>query len=231
MQLITTTLDAQMGVHLTPGGERIIVVDDKGCLLNGVAISAVMVELALRDAPGSTVAIPVNLPSIFETIAARYDGKIIRTDMESDALINATYSKNVILGANGKGNFIFPDFQCAFDGMMAIAKMLEYLATQQVSLSDIAMNLPSYHVASRRVSCVWDIKPKVMRLLIEKFDNYQNHATNGIKVYLDDCTWVLILPDPDQPYFQITTEARSQADAEALADEYAQIIETISPLE
>jgi hypothetical protein len=41
----------------------------------------------------------------------------------------------------------------------------------------------------------------------------------------------LIVPDPDQPYFSITAEAKNQETAEALVDEYAQIVERISPLE
>jgi hypothetical protein len=39
------------------------------------------------------------------------------------------------------------------------------------------------------------------------------------------------VPDPDQPYFRIITEAESQSTAETLVDEYAQIVEKISPLE
>jgi mannose-1-phosphate guanylyltransferase/phosphomannomutase len=231
MQLITTALNAQLGVHLDPGGEKIQIVDDRGTLLTGITACAVMTELALRDAPGSSVAIPVNMPNIFEKIAKRHGGRIIRTDMESDSLIQATYSKNVITGGNGRGNFIFPDFQCAYDGMMAVAKLLEFLATQNVSIGDVALNLPPYHIAERRVSCIWEAKPKVMRLISEKFDEYVNQTQHGVKVDLGTDRWVLIVPDPDQPYFQVTAEAASQAEAEALADEYAQIIERISPLE
>ncbi|MCG3212170.1 MAG: Glucose-1-phosphate adenylyltransferase [Anaerolineae bacterium] len=231
MQLITTALGAQLGVHLEPGGERIVVVDDRGTLLKGITACAVMTELALRDAPGSAIAIPVNLPNIFEKIAKRHGGRIIRTDMESDALLQATYANNVIMGGNGRGNFIFPDFQCAFDGMMAVAKLLEFLATQNVLISDVALNLPPYHIADRRVSCIWEAKPKVMRLISEKFDHYANQTEHGVKVNLGADRWVLIVPDPDQPYFRVTTEADSQAEAEALADEYAQVIEKISPME
>ncbi len=231
IQIITTALNAQLGVRLDPGGEKIILVDDRGNVLNGITACAAMTELALRDAPGSSVAIPINLPNIFEKIAEKYDGRIIRTDMESDMLIRATYDQNVIMGGNGRGNFIFPDFQCSFDGMMALAKMLEFLATQKVSVSDIVLNLPSFYVAERRVSCLWEVKPRVMRLISEQFEQFKNHITNGIRIDLGPNKWALIVPDPDQPYFRISTEADSQVEAEALADEYAQVVENISPLE
>jgi mannose-1-phosphate guanylyltransferase/phosphomannomutase len=231
MQLITTALSAQMGVHIEPGGEKLILIDDQGKLLDGITTTAILAELALRDAPGATIAIPANMPNVFEQIAERHNGRVLRTNVEVDALVNASFSKNVILAADGRGNFIFPDFQCVFDGLMAMSKLLEFLATQKVAISDLVLNLPSFHVADRRVSCLWEAKPRVMRIIGEKFDSYPNQTEQGIKVTLGNKRWVLILPDPDQPYFMVITEAETKEDAEALADEYAQMIEQISPLE
>lgn len=230
MQIITTALGVQLGVRFDPGGEKLVFIDDRGNILNGITACAVMAALALRDAPGSTIAIPIHLPHIFEKIAEQYKGTVIRTEAESDDLIRAIYTKKIIMGGDGRGNFIFPDFQCAFDGMMALGKLLEYLATQKVSMSDIVRNLPPYYLAERRVSCLWEVKPKVMRLINEQFEN-NNQATHGIKVNLGPNKWALIMPDPDQPYFRISAEAESQIEAEALADEYAQVVEKISPLE
>ena len=48
---------------------------------------------------------------------------------------------------------------------------------------------------------------------------------------LDEIRALYADPDPDQPYFIINTEADSQAEAEALADEYAHLVENISPLD
>ncbi len=231
MQLITTALGAHLGARLVPGGEKISFIDDRGNLLNGVIACAVMAELVMRDMPGSKIAVPVDMPNLFEKIAERHDGQIIRAEIEPEALIKAIYNKDVMMAGNGRGNFIFPDFQCAVDGMMALAKMLEFLATQKVSLSDIILNLPTYYMAERRVSCAWEAKPKVMRLIHEKFESYTNQMSHGIKIDLGANKWALIVPDPEQPYFRINTEADSQIEAEALADDYAQVIERISPLE
>ncbi len=228
LQIITAALGVQLGVYMSPSGEQIYLVDDQGHLLDGKTACAAMVELALRDAPGSSVALPVNLPSLFEDIAAKYNGRIIRTPIELNTLIKTACVEKVIVASDGAGNFIFPDFHCAVDGLMALAKMLEYLATQMTSLSDIVSNLPPFYVADREVSCIWEAKARVMRLISEKFAHYKNQATNGVKIALDEARWVLISPDPDQPHFHITTEAASQEDAEALADEYSLIVENIT---
>ncbi len=230
MQIITTALATQLGARLAPGGERLFLVDDRGYLLAGTTACAAMVELALRDAPGGSVAIPLDMPDLFEAIAARYGGRIIRTETDPDDLIQAISTEKVIMAGDSRGHFIFPDFHCAVDGMMALAKILEFLATQKVSLGDIVSNMPPYYLAERKVSCAWEAKARVMRLIHEKFESYR-HMINGAKINLDLNKWVLIIPDPDQPFFRVVVEATSLGEAETLADEYAQIIERISPLE
>jgi mannose-1-phosphate guanylyltransferase/phosphomannomutase len=230
MQIITTALATQLGARLAPGGERLFLVDDRGYLLAGTTACAAMVELALRDAPGGSVAIPLDMPDLFEAIAARHGGRIIRTETDPDALIQAISTEKVIMAGDSRGHFIFPDFHCAVDGMMALAKILEFLATQKVSLGAIVSNMPPYYLAERKVSCAWEAKARVMRLIHEKFESYK-HMINGAKINLDLNKWVLIIPDPDQPYFRVVVEATSLGEAETLADEYAQIIERISPLE
>jgi mannose-1-phosphate guanylyltransferase/phosphomannomutase len=232
LEIITTTMDAGLGVRLDPGGERIYFVDNRGFLLEGTTACAVMTEMVLRDAPGSVVAVPINLPRVFEKIAAQYNSRIIRTETDSNTLIRTSCAESVIMACDGRGNFIFPDFQCAVDGLMALAKLLEFLATQKTTLADAVDKLPSYYVAERKVSCVWEAKARVMRLINEKFEDCKDsQIISGIRIVLDLDRWVLIIPDPDQPCFRITTEAESQAEAEALADEYAQIVEKISPFE
>ena len=231
LQIITTTMDAQLGVRLEPGGEKIFLADHRGYLLEDTTACAVMTEMVLHDAPGSGVAVPVNLPRVFEKIAAKYNGRIVRTEIDPDSL-KIMCSENVIMASDGKGKFIFPDFQCAVDGLMALAKMLEFLATQKMSLGETVDKLPPYYVAERKVSCVWEAKARVMRLINERFEARKDRqVAHGVKLELETDKWVLIVPDPDQPCFRITVEAESQPEAESLADEYAQVVEKISPFE
>ncbi|MDM8520142.1 sugar phosphate nucleotidyltransferase [Anaerolineales bacterium HSG6] len=230
MQLIASALETQIGVLLGPGGEKLFITDNRGYMLEGITACAVMTELALRDVPGSTVAVPVDLPNLFEQIAERHNGRVIRTELDQGALIKAARSNNAIVAGNGRGNFIFPDFQHAFDGLMALAKLLEFLATQKVSLSDVVSNLPVYHISRREVPCAWEAKATVMRLINERFQNHKNQILNGLKINLGGNKWVLIMPDPTQPYFRITTEATSREEVESLADEYTQMIQKIAPL-
>ena len=101
LQIIATALGVQLGARLSPGGEKLFLVDDRGYLLQNITACAALVDMALRDAPGSAVAIPINLPNLFEEIAKRHHSKIIRTELELEALIRATCPQNVIMAGDG----------------------------------------------------------------------------------------------------------------------------------
>jgi mannose-1-phosphate guanylyltransferase/phosphomannomutase len=120
------------------------------------------------------------------------------------------------MAANGSGEFIFPGFQATSDGLMATAKLLESLALQQTTLSEVVAGLPPFHMERQTVSCPWEAKGIVMRRLNQHFHQDQIDTTDGIKVRFNKTDWVLLLPDPDFPLFQIHAEAASQSQAEAL---------------
>jgi len=226
LSLICRALKTDLGVRIEVGGERIYLVDGEGHIIPPVSACAAMAYLALRRNPGGTIAVPVNMPSLFDRIASKYNGKIIRTRCNLTSLMEAAKSHPLIMAGDGNGNFIFPHFQPVADGLMAIAKLLEFLATEEVALSQVLADLPPYFTARRRVSCPWEHKGTVMRLLNEQYREHLEEQIDGVKIRMGD-EWVLILPDPDRPHFEIYAESGSTEQAEALADKYARIVENL----
>lgn len=223
---ICTALKATLGVRLDVAGERIFLVDDTGRILRGTTALAAMALLALRAESGGAVAVPVTEPQLFERIASEHGGQVKRTKADLYDLMNTATETSVIMAGDGGGNFIFPKFQPAIDGCMAIAKLLEFLATQKAKLSEVIASLPPYYTARRDVSCAWENKGTVMRRLNEQFQDQHLDRTDGLKIYLGE-EWVLILPDPDQPLFHIIAEGTSARAAESLAEKYARIVESL----
>ena len=224
---ICSALHADLGIRLDVGGEEVFIVDDKGRLLPGETGCAAMAALALRRAGGGTIVVPVNQSNVFEHIAAQYGGQVKRTKLDPQSLMEAASQEEVIMAGDGTGNFIFPQFQPAIDGLMATAKLLECLATQQTKLSEVIASLPPFYVAKRKVPCPWEAKGTVMRLLNERYRDHDRELIDGIKVILNDEEWTLILPDPDQPVFHVYAESNSAEEAEALADKYACLVEEL----
>lgn len=222
---ICEVLETAMGVRLDVGGERIFVVDDRGAIVSGVLLAAAVAIMALKARQGGTIAVPVTMPSVFETIAAQHNGRVVRTKVNPQALMAAAREPGVVMAADGNGSFIWPDFQPVVDGMMTVARLLQYTVTQDTRLSQATAAVPPFFVSQGEVSCPWEAKGTVMRLLNEQYKDRLGEQIDGVKIHLGSHEWVLVLPDADQPLFHIHAEARSYDQAQDLVAKYERIVE------
>jgi mannose-1-phosphate guanylyltransferase/phosphomannomutase len=225
LTLITGVLDTHLGVRLDVGGEKLFMVDHRGQQVPEPIASAAMATLALRATPGGTIVVPVHLPGVFEKIAADHGGHVLRCKMDAHDLMEMSEREGVVMAADGAGNYVFPRFQAAIDGLMAVVKLLEFLATQQTTLANVVEGLPPFHVSHREVSCPWETKGTVMRLLNDQYKDRRADLIDGIKILLSEGEWVLVLPDPDFPRFHVYAEARSDSEAQEVTDRYVRIVE------
>ncbi len=224
---ITAAVGAQLGVRIDVGGERIWLVDQKGSKLSGGMAAAVLTELLLREETlrGGAIALPMNLPNLFEPLAEKYGARVVRVQNDHQALMEAAQEAAVCFAFSGGGDFIFPAFQPAMDGLMALVKLLELLAVHQTTLQEVVRGLPNFHLAQRRVYCAWELKGTVLRVLNEQNHDRLISNTDGIKLKMNAHDWVLITPDPDGPFFHIHAEGATRETANANADRYARIVE------
>ncbi len=221
---ITPVLEARMGVRIDGGGERISLVDNKGQVIPGMKALAALAALALKANNGGTVAVPVTAPRAFEEIAALYGGKILRTKATLGALMQtaAEHPELVLLG-DSQGNYIFPSFQPVADGLFAVVKTMELLTLNETTLSEVVAKLPSYYLSETKVPCRWEYKGKVMRMLSQRYQDRRLEQVDGIKIDLGN-DWVLILPDPDAPFFHVIAEGQNEDQAQLLIEKYAALV-------
>jgi mannose-1-phosphate guanylyltransferase/phosphomannomutase len=221
---IVGALSTDLGVRLDVGGEKVFLVDDRGRRLPDSVACAALADLALRAAGGGVLIVPVDQSLAFEQIAARYGGRVVRTKVDLHSLMKACSQEGVVMAGDGTGNFIFPAFQPAMDGLMATAKLLELLATQRTRLSEVVEGLPAFFLASGQVSCPWEAKATVMRLLREQYKE-SSESIDGVKIWLGGGTWVLLRPDLDRPICHVVAEASSSAGAAEIVEKYRGVLE------
>lgn len=223
---IVPALRFQLGAMLDVSGERLHLVDGSGRRVPQMQALAALASLVFQQNEGAVVAVPADAPSIFETLAVRHRGRIIRTRSDTEAIMSAASLKQVRLAGDGQGRTIFPAMHPTFDAMFSLVKVLELLARAQARFDDVLAELPAWHLQQTNVPCPWDKKGVVMRLLGERYHERRVRAQDGVKIQLGD-DWVLIRPDPDEPRFHLVAESRTDAEAQALVDEYAGIVTSL----
>jgi mannose-1-phosphate guanylyltransferase/phosphomannomutase len=234
---IVSVLDADLGMQLDVAGEKLFLVDEQGQILDDKVAAATMMELALQAHPGSQVIGPVTLPNGFDTIAGWRTGHFLRISNNLQSMMEAAGNRELLLGIDGGGSFVFPAFQPVVDGMMAAAKLLEYLAVYRANIShthtpisEIVNYLPRFHMAEARAYCATGSKGAIMRLLNEQHGvRTGENNVEGIRIGLQNTEWIHIAPDPDSPYFTIIGEAFSGTRATELVEEYRAYVEGLPP--
>jgi mannose-1-phosphate guanylyltransferase/phosphomannomutase len=221
---IVTTLEAEAGFWLDPDGEQITLVDNAGKIYEPAELLALVVTLLLRSGERGSIAIPVSAPSIIEQIALEKRCQVTRTKSTERAMIEAALSSETIMVGSMSGQFSFSRFQPAFDGMFAVAKIMELVAATDLTLAKAAAGITRKTFLQSRIPCAWELKGGVMRKMSE--DSLDKEATfvDGIKVH-DGEDWLLLLPDQYKPFIHLVAESEDPKAAEQLIDDYRRKVE------
>ncbi len=230
---VVRSLEANLGVLIDADGETVMLVDDKGSIVGRNRLMAVLTLLVARATPGAKIALPLTVPSVVERIAHENGATIIRTRSDRRSLMSLAESDHTIAFAGGmQYELIFPEFQPAFDGIYATAKIMELLAAERRNLSELVAMIPEWHIAGRVVPCPWDRKGAVMRSLHDE----AAHSANGKVETLDGIRlerptgWVLVLPDATEASVNIWAEGASDDDAARYADEVGERVRAIAAI-
>lgn len=214
-----------VGFVIEPGGERVRMVDASGRPLDDQTVSLMTARLAI-DAGilgGRKVAAPVTASGALLDVCAAAGVEVVWTPTSHPAMMATAARKDVGLLVYPRGGVIFPNFLPAFDGMFAVAKILELLARVARPLGGVLSSLPPHRILHEEVRTPWERKGYVMRALIEAAKGDRTDLIDGVKVWRGR-SWTLALPDADRPCFHIYAEADDEATARRALAETADLV-------
>lgn len=223
LSTIVVTLKADAGFLIDTGAEKVFLVNEDGEILSGDLSLALVSLLVLKSYSKPAIAVPVTASHIIEEMAAEYDATVIRTRTNPHSMMAVGASKELDFIGEIKGGYIFPQFQHVFDAMFSIGKILELLSRSNTSLSQLIPSIPKIYMVREHVFCSWELKGKIMRLLIDDTKDKSRELIEGIKVYekeKNNIPWVIIIPDEDRALFHVNAEAQTTEEAQELTRKY-----------
>lgn len=221
---IVSSLGAQAGFWLDPTAEAITLLDENGRILSGIELLTLFASLTLKSGQKGVIAVPVQAPSIIEQMANHKRCQVTRTKSSDRAMLEAAGSNEVILAGSTDGRFALPVFQASFDGMFAIARLVELGASSGIPFSRSLADVPECAYLQASISCPWEMKGGIMRKMSEDSLDKEASFIDGIKVQFGD-EWVLVLPDQHTHYVHIVAEGKDQKSAHRLLGEYQKKVE------
>ena len=230
--LIKKVIDknADFGVAQDGDADRAIFIDEKGKYIWGDKTLSLAAKYITKQRNGGITVTPVTTSSCLDDIVIQNGGKVIHTKVGSPIVASVMIENNAIFGGEENGGLIFPEMQYCRDSAMTIAKIMEIMANENKSLSELIGEIPNYYMVKTKTHCPENKKNIVMNEIINQTKNDKKvkkiDKTDGVKLFFED-GWILMRPSGTEPMFRIYSESKNKEEAINLSIIYKKIIEDI----
>lgn len=210
---------ADAGLGYDGDGDRLAMVDERGRIVFGDQLLALLARQALPGHPGASVVYELSCTQALAETVEALGGAAIPCPVGYAFVHAAMRQHNAILGGEAAGHLFFdqPGFEFD-DALLATAKMLELLAAHERPFSALLADLPQYHLSpEHRFKCPDDLKRAVVEAVQAHFvaQGFAIERMDGAKVYFGD-GWALFRLSNTQPAVTLRCEARTEARLEAI---------------
>ena len=131
---------AHIGIALDGDADRLIVVDEKGNVVDGDAIMAICTgELVTRKELKKKTLVSTVMSNIgLERAVARWGVKVVRTKVGDRYVVEEMRRNGYNIGGEQSGHLIFLDQSTTGDGTLAALQLLAVMCRQQKPVSELA---------------------------------------------------------------------------------------------
>jgi phosphomannomutase/phosphoglucomutase len=232
-QLASTVkaVGADIGVAFDGDADRSVFVDEKGEIHWGDKTFGLVEKYFLIENKGEKIVTPVSSSSLVKDIADAYSGELVWTKVGSVTVSQTMKRLKAKLGGEENGGIFYGPHNAVRDGAMATALILDIMAKTNEKLSKLLAELPKYFMAKGKIGCPEELKEKALQNLIIQFKNLNINTIDGVKVWFDDKSAILVRPSGTEPIYRLYAEAKTQERASKLISQYSLKLEkTISSL-
>ena len=210
---------ADMGIAYDYDGDRVIFIDEKGQFIPGDYTGALIAKFS--DTPLTIT--PISTSQAVEYI----DKPIIRTKIGSPYVVEAMKKHKATFGFEASGGGISAEIMMSRDGGSTTIKLLNILKKQNITLSSLVATLPRFYLYKVKVDCPQELNVIIIKGAKKKFKGVKAEEIDGLKIWVDESTWILFRSSSNAPEFRVFAESKSKVEAKKLAEEGMSFVKKI----
>ena len=210
---------ADLGIVVDPDVDRLALVCEDGSMFIEEYTLVSVADYILSHTPGNTVS---NLSSsrALRDVTAGYSGCSYSASAVGEVnVIEMMKKTGAVIGGEGNGGVIYPELHYGRDAIVGVALFLSLYTQQKKRMTELKKGYPQYCISKNRI----DLKPemdveKVLEILKEQYSSNRITTIDGVKIDFES-GWVHLRRSNTEPIIRVYSEARTEEEASALAQE------------
>lgn len=210
-------LEVDLGAAINVDGDRIAFVTGKGLPLSSEATLPVVARNRLVRRPGPVVT-SLSTSRMIDVVAEERGQIVIRTAVGESHVIDRGFDEGATIVGEGSGGVSALPVVSTFDGLLTLGMVLETMAQEGKSLTELARTLPTFYMRKGAIRC---IPVQAYRALDQLRRHYTNHTpdlTDGLRIDWNDA-WLHIRTSSTEPVLRITVEGKEEERTSFLFEE------------
>jgi len=217
---------ADLGVVVDPDVDRLALIDEKGEMFGEEYTLVACADYVLSKTPGDTVS---NLSSsrALRDLTNRHGNTYRASAVGEVNVVELMKESNAVIGGEGNGGIIYPESHYGRDSLVGVALFLTYLAEKKMTVSEIKQSYPMYYMSKNKIELTPDLDvDAILESVKENHASEEISTVDGVKIDFAE-NWVHLRKSNTEPIIRIYTEAKSQQEADSLAEKMIEEIKAI----
>ena len=208
---------ADFGIVVDPDVDRLAFISNDGEMFGEEYTLVACADYVLGKTKVNTVS---NLSSsrALRDITLRHKGNYEAAAVGEVNVVKKMKANNAIIGGEGNGGIIYPSSHYGRDSLVGTALFLMLMAEKGGSVKDLRDSYPSYYMSKKKIQLTPDLDvDEILVSMEKKYSSEEVSTIDGVKVDFPE-NWVHLRKSNTEPIIRIYTEAKTQKEADSLAD-------------
>lgn len=207
---------ASLGIVVDPDVDRLCFVSEDGSMFGEEYTLVAVADYVLSKRPGNTVSNMSSTKALKE-LTIKHGGNYYPSAVGEVNVVNKMKEVDAVIGGEGNGGIIVPDFHYGRDALIGIALFLSHLAHTKKTISGLRKLYPDYFISKNKIELSNGIDvQKIFGEIKKKYKNQPINTDDGLKIEFDN-DWVHLRTSNTEPIIRIYSESDYESKANHIA--------------
>jgi len=211
-----------LGAAFDGDADRMFIVDEKGDLIDGSTVTALVALNTLKRHPGCKILYNLICSRSVPELIKKHGGIPIRSQVGHSLIKQTMREQDVVFGGEHSGHFYFRDNWYADSGMIALMQCLELFSETDQPVSEFISPIDTRFRSGEINTAVKDVQGK-MREIEEFYKGADVDHLDGVTISYPDW-WLNVRPSNTEPLLRLNVEGDTRALMEQHRDEALALI-------